>query len=166
MENSDDPSKDMLVKKFDKRSSSSKKLSRGPQGSQNERSDPNRIGSAVEDDDGPSMDQIYQLMLGKSEPSSNHTESSSSKSSSPKKLDESISNVYDCDGTEPSLRGLVRAPSLPPCVGRVEVFDEQRGSQSLTRLSRSNRQASLNLSEIFPPRRFSKVLTSLTMISC
>lgn len=49
---------------------------------------------------------------------------------------------------------LIRAPSLPPCIGREEEVREKENNLKLTKLTR---RASHDLSDILPPRHTSKV---------
>ncbi|XP_059662683.1 uncharacterized protein LOC132308582 [Cornus florida] len=52
---------------------------------------------------------------------------------------------------------LVRAPSLPPCIGRVDAYEDAESDFALSKLIR---QASLNsTSDVLPPRNTSKVMT-------
>ncbi|KAI4374691.1 hypothetical protein MLD38_012656 [Melastoma candidum] len=54
-------------------------------------------------------------------------------------------------------QGLVRAPSLPPDIGRAELFrEEEASSVRALRMNMPRRQVSLNLSDIRPPRHSSK----------
>ncbi|KAI6690350.1 hypothetical protein NL676_027178 [Syzygium grande] len=48
---------------------------------------------------------------------------------------------------------LLRAPSLPPCIGREKGFE---GRENFPRTTKPSRQASLNLSEFLPPRHTPK----------
>lgn len=57
-----------------------------------------------------------------------------------------------------SHQKLVRAPSLPPYIGREEVKETDPPSCRLTR------QASHNLSDMLPPRRYSKVLILANLV--
>lgn len=50
---------------------------------------------------------------------------------------------------------LIRAPSLPPCIGKEEEEDEDQESEFT--LGRLIRQASLNSSDMLPPKQTSKV---------
>lgn len=63
-------------------------------------------------------------------------------------------------GSSNSVRNnLMRAPSLPPpCATREDQEDEEEDQESEFTLGRLIRQASLNSSDILPPRRTSKVL--------
>lgn len=71
--------------------------------------------------------------------------------------------------SEPMYRSprpvLLRAPSLPPCIGREEVEDEEiLQTRSHPRMSKSNRQSSLNISDLLPPQHPSKVLLLLNCL--
>lgn len=74
-------------------------------------------------------------------------------------LDFSEGRKPNIGSSSSSLRNsLIRAPSLPPpCVGREEE-DEEEDQESEFTLGRLIRQASLNSSDILPPRQTSKVL--------
>ncbi|KAI3427579.1 uncharacterized protein J3R85_009416 [Psidium guajava] len=51
---------------------------------------------------------------------------------------------------------LLRAPSLPPCIGRDQAFE---GRENFPRMIKPSRQASLNLSEFLLPRHTPKGMT-------
>lgn len=94
---------------------------------------------------------------------------------SPSSSEKTIEEVWDetdrwepPDGTESGLRKrspspfLLKVPSLPPSIGREDVRIEERlKANSHPRMSKSNRQSSLNFSNSLPPRHSSKVLLLL-----
>ncbi|XP_048130981.1 uncharacterized protein LOC115754749 [Rhodamnia argentea] len=57
---------------------------------------------------------------------------------------------------QPPRPVLLRAPSLPPCIGRDQAFE---GRENFPRMIKPSRQASLNLSEFLPPRHTPKGMT-------
>ncbi|KAF8025840.1 hypothetical protein BT93_F2620 [Corymbia citriodora subsp. variegata] len=63
---------------------------------------------------------------------------------------------------QPPRPVLLRAPSLPPCIGRDEAFE---GRESFPRMIKPSRQASLNLSEFLPPRHTPKGMTQSASMS-
>lgn len=57
---------------------------------------------------------------------------------------------------------LLRAPSLPPCIGRDRAFE---GRENSPRMTKPSRQASLNLTEFLPPRHIPKGMTQSASMS-
>lgn len=91
---------------------------------------------------------------------------------SPSSTEKTISEVWQdavqgkvSDGKESGSRRrsprpfLLRTPSLPPCIGRQELGIEERlQTNSHPRMSKSNRQSSLNISSLLPHQYDPKVL--------
>ncbi|KAM7492556.1 hypothetical protein LguiA_035477 [Lonicera macranthoides] len=105
----------------------------------------------------PSSNPTQEMLVRKSYDHQNSSSASSKTKVSSKE------NGGSLRLNKPNLctNGLVRAPSLPPCIGKVEVDDEDEDEddeESEFTMGRLIRQASLNLSDILPPPHTSKVI--------